>query len=76
MYINENEDIIDYLDNYFQSNENDCTNSRQVLGAIAAGYANYINAGEESSADKFLSTYYFCLDKDLFKKNLDSELKR
>ncbi len=76
LFMNENDDIIDYLDTYFQSNENDCTKSKEVLGAIAAGYANYVNAGEESSADHFLSNYYFCLDKDIFKKNLDSELKR
>ncbi len=76
LFMNENDDIIDYLDNYFQSKESNCINSREVLGAIAAGYANYINAGEETSADKFLSTYYFCLDKDKFKQDLNSELKR
>ncbi len=68
LFMNENDAIIDYLDTYFQSHENDCTNSKEVLGAIAAGYANYINAGEESSADHFLSNYYFCLDKDALKK--------
>ncbi len=76
IFMNENEDIIDFLDNYFQSKESNCENSREVLGAIAAGYANYKNAGEEASADKFLSAYYFCLDKDKFKQDLDRELKR
>ena len=76
LFINENEDIIDYLDQYFRFKKSDCINSKEMLGAIAAGYANYINAGEESSAEHFLSTYYFCLDADKLKEELNRELKR
>ena len=76
LFMDENDSIIDYLDNYFQLKEYNCTNSKEVLGAIVTAYTNYIHAGEESAAQQFFSTYYYCLDAENFKKELNSELKR
>ncbi len=70
LYIQENEEIIDYLDS-FSKDVYDCDLSRQNKSAIAAGYANYINAGEVTIASQFLKKYYLCADVDDFLNNIN-----
>ena len=62
VFINENESIINYLDDYLNDNSKNCKTSITVKAAIAAAYANYINAGEKSVASQFLKNYYLCED--------------
>jgi hypothetical protein len=75
LFITENNDIIDFLDNYFSSNKTDCTNSDKVKAAIAAAYVNYLNAGEFTLASQFLKRYYLCTDIEKFKKYLAAQAK-
>ncbi len=74
LFISENEDIMDYLENLFGGKVN-CETSRKALGAIAAVYVNYIHAGEQTAAKQFLKKYYLCLDIDKFKTKLNDLLK-
>ncbi len=74
LFITENDSIIDYLDEYFKFHDKNCTSVKEVLGAVSSVYVNYLNAGENSAAKKFLSNYYFCLDGEKFKSDLDKEL--
>lgn len=75
LYIQENEEIIDYLDSFTEDVYN-CDLSRRNRSAIAAGYANYINAGEVSIASQFLKKYYLCADMDDFLKNINQILNQ
>ncbi len=75
LFISENEGIIDFIDDYYYSNSKDCSNLKNVISAIAAGYANYINAGDRSIAGKFLNKYYSCDDINRFKNELNNLLK-
>jgi hypothetical protein len=74
LYKSENESVIDYLDDYFNSNIKNCSSSEQVLNVIAAGYTNLKNAGELSVANQFLLKYYLCPDIDSFKKKIEKLL--
>ncbi|MGE5436824.1 MAG: hypothetical protein ACM3O3_06315 [Syntrophothermus sp.] len=71
IFINENENIINYLDEYFDVNKKDCNSSKAVLAAIVSAYINYLNAEEHTLALQIIQNYYFCTDKDNFKKQLD-----
>ena len=70
VYINENESIISYLDDYFIDNPKNCKSSNEIKAPIAAAYVNYINAGEKSVASQFLKSYYLCDDLAKFKQEL------
>jgi hypothetical protein len=74
LFLSENESVVDYLDAYFDSNVKNCNSSEQVNNIIAAGYANYKNAGEVSIACQFLLKYYLCTDIDNFKKKIEKLL--
>jgi hypothetical protein len=74
IYLNENEGIIDYLDENFESHK-DCAASSLLKAPIAAAYVNYINAGEKSVASQFLKNYYLCNDINQFKKQLNDLIK-
>jgi hypothetical protein len=74
-FITENEQIIDYIENYF-SFRKDCASAKLIKGAIAAGYINYLNAGEVVSANQFLSRYYLCDDINSFKPELNHLYKK
>jgi hypothetical protein len=67
----ENESVIDYLDDYFDSNVKTCNSSEQVNNIIATGYINYKNAGDLSVANQFLLKYYLCPDILNFKKKIE-----
>ena len=75
VFINENESIINYLDDYFNDNPKNCSGTDTVKAAIAAGYVNYINAGEKSVASQFLKNYYLCEDLPKFKQKLNELIK-
>ncbi|MDR3609823.1 MAG: hypothetical protein P4L27_04625 [Ignavibacteriaceae bacterium] len=74
LFQSENEGVIDFLDDFFDSNPKNCTSSMMVNNVIAAGYSNYKHAGELSVANQFLLKYYLCTDIDTFKKNIDKLL--
>lgn len=75
VFINENESIINYLDDYFNDNPKSCTETDSVKAAIAAAYVNYINAGEKSVASQFLKNYYLCEDLPKFQQKLNELIK-
>lgn len=67
LLLTENENIIEFLENY-RWNSDSCSTSKEILGAIASAFANYINAGETAIAYQFLRKYYMCCNLDLIKK--------
>ena len=75
LFESETDAAIDYLEDYFDSNIENCNSSQQVNNIIAAGYINLINAGENSVASQFLKKYYLCPDIDVFKQKIESLLK-
>ncbi|MEJ2494947.1 MAG: hypothetical protein P8Y79_11545 [Ignavibacteriaceae bacterium] len=75
VFINENESIINYLDDYFNDNPKNCMGTDTVKAAIAAAYVNYTNAGEKSVASQFLKNYYLCKDLPEFRKELNELIK-
>ena len=75
VFINENESIINYLDDYFNDNPKNCKASDSLKAPIAAAYVNYMNAGEKSVATQFLKNYYLCEDIQKFKQKLDELIK-
>lgn len=76
LFIQENEEIIDYLDSFSESGEFTCDMSRKNKSAIAAAYANYVNAGEVTIASQFIKKYYLCDDIDDFIKNINQILNQ
>lgn len=71
IFIDMNNEIIGFIDKYVETVKIDCTVSRELLGALAAVYGNYLSAGEDALAIKFLNEYYLCGDI----KKLEDELK-
>ncbi len=76
LFIQENEEITDYLDSFSESGDYDCDMSRHNKSAIAAAYANYINAGEVTIASQFIKKYYLCADIDDFIKEINQTLNQ
>jgi hypothetical protein len=74
LFQSENASVMDYLDDYFDSNVKNCNSSEQVNNIIATGYINYKNAGELSAANQFLLKYYLCADILNFKKKIEELL--
>jgi hypothetical protein len=71
LFQSENESLMDYLDDYFDSNVKNCNSSEQVNNFIASGYINYKNSGEITSANQFLLKYYLCPDILNFKQKIE-----
>jgi hypothetical protein len=71
LFMSENEAVVDYLDEYFNSNIKNCNSSQQVNNLIAAGYINYKNAGDISVANQFLLKYYLCPNIKDFKTKIE-----
>jgi hypothetical protein len=76
LFIQENEEIIDYLDSFTDSEEYTCDLSRQNQSAIAAAYANYLNAAEVTLASQFIKKYYKCADENEFLRNINQILNQ
>lgn len=74
-FLNENDSIINFIEEYFSSHPENCSSSENVKSAIASAYANYLNAGEKSIASQFLKKYYLCDDIEQFKIKLNSLIK-
>jgi hypothetical protein len=75
-YIEENNNILSFIENTFSEKANDCNTSGEIKAALAAGYINYINAGESALASTFMETYYLCPDRKAFINELDSILNK
>ncbi len=74
-FMNENESIINYLDDYLTDNSKGCQTSLALTAPIVTAYVNYINAGEKSVASQFLKNYYLCNDIEQFKQRLNELIK-
>lgn len=74
LFIRENDEIIDYLDSFIDNTEYTCDLSRKNQSAIAAAYANYMNAAELTLATQFLKKYYKCADVSEFLRNINQIL--
>jgi hypothetical protein len=74
LFIQENDEILNYLDTFFDSDEYDCDTGQQVKSAIAAVYVNYMHAGEVTLASQFLKKYYPCGDVNTFLRNINELL--
>ncbi len=75
IFITENDNIIDYLDNFYLSNKKDCSSTRKIKAAIASGYINYFHSGDKILARQFIREYYLCNDAESFEQNLNKILK-
>jgi hypothetical protein len=75
LYINENANIIDMIEEYYLQSGKSCESTEKIKGAIASGFVNYYEAGEKSFASQFLKNYYFCSDISDFKDYLLKSLK-
>jgi hypothetical protein len=76
LFIQENDEILDYLDSFHESADYDCDAGMKLKSAIAAGYANYLNAGEVTLASQFLKKYYPCADVNKFLKDINQILNQ
>lgn len=72
IYLNENDAITDFLDDYYETNSKNCTATLKVKNAVASVYLNFLSADEEIMANQFIKNYYFCDDYATFKSKLDS----
>jgi hypothetical protein len=75
LYINENDDIIDLIEEFYLQNGKSCETTGKIKGLIASAFVNYNEAGEKSFASQFLKNYYLCSDIDSFKIFLLKTLK-
>jgi hypothetical protein len=66
VFISENDQLLEFIEEYFVANIKNCANSKNIISAIASAYANYINAGEPTLATQLISNYYYCEDKNSF----------
>jgi hypothetical protein len=76
LYISENDDMISYLDSYYENGNYDCKNITSFKTAVAAVYANYVNAGEVTLASQFIKKYYPCTDVDMFLQKINQVLNK
>lgn len=70
IFIMENDQLINYIESYYDLNEKNCESTQNIKAAIAASYINYLNAGELSVASQLLNKFYLCTDTDHFRKSL------
>ncbi len=74
IFISENENLIETLDSYLETNHADCSNMGKLKPIIASIYFNYLSAGDKSLAYQFIKKYYPCSDIADFIKTIN-ELK-
>lgn len=70
LYIDRNDEIIEIINSYVGTERLDCSISKEILGSVAAVFGNYLSAGEDALAIKFLKEYYLCEDIDRLEKEL------
>jgi len=73
IFLQENEQIISYVESSWSGSNKNCATSMELRSAIVAAYVNYLNAGEKVLARQFLNDYYLCPDKESFISFLDSQ---
>lgn len=71
-FIEENNNILSFIENIFNEEGKNCNTSLKIKSALVAGYLNYLNAGEKAIANHFLDTYYFCDDAKDFINELNT----
>ena len=71
IFISENEDILEYIEDFFSNHDKNCGSTMQIIPAVASAYANYCNAGEPTLAHQLISNYYYCDDKEEFVSRLN-----
>jgi hypothetical protein len=74
IYLKENENLIEYINGELGNNNINCESVKPHISAIASVYANYINAGEVSTAVKLIKKYYPCKDLENFQQTIDELL--
>ncbi len=67
----ENENLLPRLD---EETINNCEQTKEAKSLIASVYVNYLNAGENASAENFLETFYKCDDLNSFKDEINEIL--
>jgi hypothetical protein len=75
IFISENNDIIDYLDDFYDRNSKSCEATEKVRAAISSVYVNYLSAGETIMAKQFINKYYFCNDRENFISHIEGLIK-
>ncbi len=70
IFIMENDQILTFIESYYDANGKSCESTQNIKASIAACYINYLNAGELSVASQLLNKFYFCSDTDQFRKSL------
>ena len=75
LFESESDAVIDYLEDYFDSNVESCNSSKEAENIIAAGYVNLLSAGEISVASQFLKKYYLCPDIESFRLRIENLAK-
>jgi hypothetical protein len=73
IFISENENLLSILEEEEITN---CDKSKQYKSIISSIFVNYLNAGEITSADNFLLTFYKCEDLNSFKLELEQILTK
>jgi hypothetical protein len=73
-FIAENEGLIEFIEDYNWQADS-CASSKEILGAVASVYVNFINAGEKVKAAQFLKKYYRCSDFNQLKKEFQKLLE-
>ncbi len=74
LFINENENLINLLTDELGNKKADCQRIKPYISLLASAYANFINAGETTSAFQMLDKYYTCEDIEKFKQTIDELL--
>lgn len=74
LFINENENLINLLTDELGNKKADCQTIKPYLSLLASAYANFINAGETTSAIQMVDKYYTCEDIEIFKQTIDELL--
>ncbi len=71
IFINENDNLVDYIEERLSETGKTCSGSKELKAAIAAVYVNYKSAGEGVIAKKFLRKYYICEDLIQFETGIN-----
>lgn len=74
IYLTENENLLGFLTTELGDSNLTCESVKPYISAIASAYANFINAGEASSALQLIDKFYSCADIENFKQTLDELL--
>jgi hypothetical protein len=75
IFLDENVDLLEIIDRYFQVNEDNCSSTKNIKSLLSSAYANYINAGEPTLASQLISNYYYCEDRQEFQNKINELLQ-